>query len=128
MNIAIFPPERPIKVAKGEPLILSCQAPGLHDYLTWYKRTSGIDEEIDGSVITRSNQLIGEYHGILTINIRHAKLSDAGTYVCVRFLKLEGIKREKATSVLVKGNFSLIVIFSHSGRGRSILTYHLTGA
>ena len=105
VNIVILPHQRPVTVVKGESLILSCRAPGLHDYLTWYKRTSGIDKEIDGSVITRSNEVIGEYHGILTINIPHAKLADAGTYVCVRFLKLEGVKREKTASVIVKGNF-----------------------
>ena len=106
VNIEISPLERPITVVKGESLILSCQALGLHYYMTWYKRTSGIDKEIDGSVITKSNELIhGEYHGRLTIDIPHAKLADAGTYVCVRFLKLEGVKREKTASVLVKGNF-----------------------
>lgn len=122
MHITILPSQSPITVVKGETLTFSCRTPGGHSYLTWYKRTAGIDTKVNASVITESTEyFLGESYGIVTINIQQAKFADAGTYVCVRFMKLEGVRSEKITSVLVKGNLSLTQYFHIQGGGRVFL-------
>ena len=70
----------------GKSLSFYCQTIYHNSDLRWYKRTAGIDRELDPSLITTSNrEENGISYLIKTVNLKSVTQKDSGTYVCKIF-------------------------------------------
>ena len=105
--MVIWPPQNPIITKEGKRLSIDCSTEDHSSTMKWYKRTKGVDRELNSSLIINKDKVVHSiHHGIKTVRFMNVGKNDSGIYVCKKHGSLSGEKfLQKRFVLVVLGEF-----------------------
>ena len=118
VDIQIWPYGDPLKATVGEPFTFACEAFGMgtrtSSLLTWYKKTSNGEIEVDRSLIRREGYFhIGKGIDNERIEIKSPTKAHSGTYICKRRVPYQRRENMKLVHLIVEGIVFEEMFLSH---------------